>query len=57
MRREVRDERCRSNQASSELRVGSDGGGGGRKESRRGVRESQSVRDQFGVGGGGVRRG
>ena len=53
----MRVERCRSNQASSELRVGSDGGGGGRKESRRGVRESQSVRDQFGVGGGGVRRG
>ena len=57
VRREVRVERWRSNQVSRESRVGSWGGAGNTKAPRRGVRESQSVRAQFGEGIGGERTG
>jgi len=45
---------CVSNQASREALVGTKGGGGISKPCRAGERESQSVRDQLGTGGGGV---
>ena len=57
VRREVRIERWRSNQASRESRVGSCGGAGKTKSPKRGVSESQSVRAQFGEGIGGERTG
>ena len=43
-----------SNQAFKEAFVGKEGGGGISKPLRAGERESESVRDQLGTGGGGV---
>ena len=53
LRRVVRRERCRSNQASRESLVGREGGGGTMKSLSSGVRAGQSVKDQLGEGGGG----
>ena len=57
MRGEVRIEISRSNQASRESPVGSCGGAGKIRLPRSGLRESPSVRAQFGEGIGGERTG
>ena len=53
VRRVVRRERCRSNQASRESLVGREGGGGTTKSLSSGARAGHSVKDQLREGGGG----
>ena len=53
VRRVVRRERCRSNQASRESLVGREGGGGTVKSLSSGTRVGQLVKDQLGEGEGG----
>ena len=53
VRRVVRRERCRWNQASKENLVGREGGGKTVNSLRSGKRVGQSVRDQLGERGGG----